>query len=54
MQNTLRRCAALLLTAALLLSATTGFASAVSQDEWNAVVAADAADAAGTEKPSGE
>lgn len=54
MQNTLRRCAALLLTAALLLSATTGFASAVSQDEWNAAVAADAADAAGTEKPSGE
>ena len=32
MRDTLRRCAALLLCAVLLLTATTGFASAVSQD----------------------
>ena len=41
MRDTLRRCAALLLCAVLLLTATTGFASAVSQDEWNAAVAAE-------------
>ena len=41
MRDTLRRCAALLLCAVLLLIATTGFASAVSQDEWNAAVAAE-------------
>ena len=41
MRDTLRRCAALLLSAVLLLTAATGFASAVSQDEWNAAVAAE-------------
>ena len=41
MRDTLRRCAALLLSAVLLLTAATGFASAVSQDEWSAAVAAD-------------
>ena len=41
MRDTLRRCAALLLSAVLLLTAATGFASAVSQDEWSAAVAAE-------------
>ena len=54
MRDTLRRCAALLLTAALLLVATTGFASAVSQDEWSAAVAADAESFSETEGLSDE
>lgn len=54
MRDTLRRCAALLLTAALLLAATTGFASAVSQDEWSAAVAADAESFSETEGLSDE
>ena len=54
MRDVLRRCAALLLSAALLLTAASGLASAVSQDEWDAAVAADAAGESGTEKPSGE
>ena len=41
MRDILRRCAALLLSAVLLLTAATGFASAVSQDEWSAAVAAE-------------
>ena len=41
MLDTLRRSAALLLSAVLLLTAATGFASAVSQDEWSAAVAAE-------------
>lgn len=41
MRDTLRRCTALLLSAVLLLTAATGFASAVSQDEWSAAVAAE-------------
>ena len=43
MQNTLRRCAALLLSLALLLSATTGFAATTLGDGLNAAVAAVAA-----------
>ena len=41
MRDILRRCAALLLSAVLLLTAATGFASTVSQDEWSAAVAAE-------------
>ena len=58
MQNTLRRCAALLLSLALLLSATTGFAGTTLGDGLNAAVAAvadavaEAREQAGTEEPS--
>ncbi|MGN0184498.1 MAG: LCP family protein [Aristaeellaceae bacterium] len=54
MRDTLRRCAALLLSAVLLLTAATGCASAVSQDEWNAAVAADAESFSETEGLSDE
>ena len=54
MQDILRRCAALLLTAALLLASATGLASAVSQDEWNAAVAAEAETSSETEGLSDE
>ncbi|MDO5323265.1 MAG: LCP family protein [Clostridia bacterium] len=54
MRDTLRRCAALLLSAVLLLTAATGFASTVSQDEWSAAVAADAETFSETEGLSDE
>ena len=58
MQNTLRRCAALLLSLALLLSATTGFAATTLGDGLNAAVAtvaavvADVQEQASTEESS--
>lgn len=54
MQDILRRCAALLLTAALLLASAAGLASAVSEDEWNAAVAAEAETSSETEGLSDE
>ena len=54
MRDILRRCAALLLSAVLLLTAATGFASTVSQDEWSAAVAADAETFSETEGLSDE
>ena len=54
MRDTLRRCVALLLCAMLLLAGATGFASAVSQDEWSAAVAADEKRLSETEGLSGE